>query len=51
MKAPKAKPPKKEKTETEPSSWDRFKDAIHRIAPPKKAKSKQAGKIAKSRID
>jgi hypothetical protein len=35
------KPPKPEKksiTETEPGSWDRFKSAIHKIAPPKKAK-------------
>ncbi len=33
------KPKKKEKLEPEPNTWDRFKDAIHKIAPPKKAKS------------
>jgi len=37
MKAPEAKPPKKERDEIEPSSWGRFKNAIHKIALPKKA--------------
>jgi hypothetical protein len=38
MKAPKKKPT--DKIETKPSSWDSFKEAIHEITPPKKAKVK-----------
>ncbi len=34
----------KEAIETEPDAWDRFKDAVHKIVPPKKAKAKPKGK-------
>jgi len=37
---------RKADTVTEPSSWDRFKDAIHKIAPPKKVKRGEKAKTA-----
>lgn len=41
MKAPSGKVTKKEKLETDPDAWDRFKNAVHKIVPPKKAKLKE----------
>ena len=32
------KKPVKQKIETEPDAWERFEKAVHKIAPPKKAK-------------
>lgn len=37
---PKTKTKKKD-VETEPDAWERFEKAVHKIAPPKKAKAKE----------
>ncbi|MFN0192299.1 MAG: hypothetical protein ACKVP5_10040 [Aestuariivirga sp.] len=43
-----AKASKKPKIETEPDAWERFENAVHKIAPPKKAKE-SASKDARIR--
>jgi|GEM_PF-6634821 len=46
------KTPRKKKTvekiEPEPDAWDRFEKAIHKIAPPKKAKAKESPPVEDS---